>query len=61
MDLRKPDPVSGFHGGEANRKLEFARKAGGLVVRKIYVIVSALTRSVSFYGSINWNLTASPN
>ena len=28
-----------------------ARRAGGQVVRKIYVIVSALTRSVSFYGA----------
>ena len=37
-------------------KLEFARRAGGQVVRKICVVVSALRRSVSFYGSINWNL-----
>ena len=32
-----------------------------VVVRKICVVVFALRRSVSFYGSINWNLTASPN
>ena len=32
-------------------KLVFARRAGGQVVRQIYAIVSALTRSVSFYGT----------
>ena len=38
-------------------KLEFARRAGGQVVRKICVDVSALRRSVSFYSSLaNWNL-----
>ena len=30
-------------------KLEFDRRAGGQVVRKICVVVSALTRSVSFF------------
>ena len=34
-------------------KLEFARRAGGQVVRKICVDVSALRRSVSFYGAVN--------
>ena len=42
-------------------ELEFARRAGSQAVRWICVIVPSLTRSVSFYGSINWNLTASPN
>ena len=42
-------------------KLEFARRAGSQVVRWICVIVPSLTRSVSFCGSINWNLAASPN
>ena len=37
-------------------KLEFARRAGGQVVRKICVVVSALTRSVSFFSCTNWNL-----
>ena len=32
-------------------KMVFARRAGGQVVRQIYVIVSALPRSVSFYGT----------
>ena len=41
---------------QQNDKLEFARRAGGQVVRKICVVVSARRRSVSFYGSINWNL-----
>ena len=36
--------------------MEFARRAGSQVVRKICVVVFALRRSVSFYGSINWNL-----
>ena len=49
-------------------KLEFARRAGGQVVagsaggqvvRQICVVVSALTRSVSLCGSINWYLTNS--
>ena len=34
------------------RKLEFARRAGGQVVRKICVVVSALRRSVSFRGAV---------
>ena len=43
-------------------KLEFARRAGGQVVRKICVGVSALRRSVSFYGSLaNWNLAHRQN
>ena len=33
-----------------------AGSAGGQVVREICVVVSALRRSVSLYGSINWNL-----
>ncbi len=37
-------------------KLEFARRAGGQVVRRICVVVFALRRSVSFYGTTNWNL-----
>ena len=37
-------------------KLEFARRAGGQVVRRICVVVFALCRSVSFYGTTNWNL-----
>ena len=36
-------------------KLKFARRAGGQVVHKICVVVSALRRSVSFYGTANWN------
>ena len=34
--------------------LEFARRAGGQVVSQICVVVFAMRRSVSFYGSINW-------
>ena len=37
-------------------KLEFARRAGGQVVRQICVVVSALRRSVSFFDATNWNL-----
>ena len=37
-------------------KVEFARRAGGQVVRKICVVVSALRRSVSFFDATNWNL-----
>ena len=33
-----------------------ARRAGDQVVRKICVVVSALRRSVSFFGAPNWNL-----
>ena len=40
---------------ERRDKLEFARRAGGLVVRQICVVVFALRRSVSFYGTANWN------
>ena len=36
--------------------LEFAHRAGGQVVRRICAVDSALRRSVSFYGSINWYL-----
>ena len=36
-----------------------ARGAGSQAVRQICVVVLSLTRSVSFYGSINWNLTNS--
>ena len=36
--------------------MEFARRAGSQVVRKICVVVFALRRSVSFYGTTNWNL-----
>ena len=39
-------------------KVEFARRAGGQVVRWICVDVFALRRSVSFYGTTNWNLPA---
>ena len=42
-------------------KLEFARRAGGQVVRQICVVVFALRRSVSFYGSTNWNLAGRKN
>ena len=34
-----------------------ARRAGGQVVREICVVVFSLTRSVSFYGTQNWNLS----
>ena len=35
--------------------MEFARRAGSQVVRKICVVVFALRRSVSFYRTSNWN------
>ena len=38
-----------------------ARGAGSQAVRQICVVVLSLTRSVSCYRSINWNLAASPN
>ena len=37
-------------------ELEFARRAGSQVVRKICVVVFALRRSVSFFDATNWNL-----
>ena len=46
-----------FHAANWN----LARRAGGQVVRKICVVVFALRRSVSFCGTENWNLAASPN
>ena len=49
-----PVKVIGFR--KHTDKLEFARRAGGQVVHKICVDVSALRRSVSFYGAVNWNL-----
>ena len=44
---------------QQNDKLEFARRAGGQVVRNICVVVFALRRSVSFYGTTNRNLANS--
>ena len=42
-------------------KLEFARRVGGQVVRKICVVVFALRRSVSFYRSLaNWEFGEFP-
>ena len=43
------------------RNWNLARRPGGQVVRKICVVVFALRRSVSFYGSINRNLTGRQN
>ena len=46
---------------ENNVHIGFARRAGGQVVRKICVVVSALRRSVSFYGSLaNWEIVEFP-
>ena len=41
---------------QQNDKLEFARRAGGQVVRNICVVVFALRRSVSFCCAVNWHL-----
>ena len=57
---------SGQLGCRIAKNWEFARRAGGQVVRKICVIVFALRRSVSFCGAVNWefvefSVIANPN